>query len=279
MAHQPTTNPLRPAVDNPANTAAEAPTECQSYWLHRPRYGDPSAVYVPVDATQTADHWPNIPARLTCDIAYVRRVWAVFRRGRKTWVAPRGTYCVILGRWTDGTVRLQLGLPDTTAPDRRQSIDGRFPAWVAERIAERPSLPANVAPRRQRSTVGPLAAVLVLAILAASAYLTHGFGLQTLTSATADMREVAPTVAPTPAGPAPLATPASRVVVVANTDHEGVYVRRTPAMADRVRAYADGTALRTIGPDVQGEGMTWRHVAAPDGLEGYVPAQYVVDKP
>jgi hypothetical protein len=198
---------------------------------------------------------------------------------RKTWVAPRGTYCVILGRWTDGTVRLQLGLPDTTAPDRRQSIDGRFPGWVAERIAERPSLPANFAPRRQRSALGPLAAVLVLAILAASAYLTHGFGLQTLTSAPLDMREAAPTVAPTPAGPAPLSTPTSRVVVVANTDHEGVYIRRTPAMADRVRAYADGTALRTIGPDVQGEGITWRHVAAPDGLEGYVPAQYVVDKP
>jgi hypothetical protein len=117
---------------------------------------------------------------------------------------------------------------------------------------------------------------LVLAILAASAYLTHGFGLQTLSSATTlDVREAAPT----PALAAPPSTPTPRVVVVANTDHEGVYVRRTPAMADRVRAYADGTALRTIGPDVQGEGITWRHVAAPDGLEGYVPAQYVVDKP
>jgi hypothetical protein len=63
-------------------------------------------------------------------------------------------------------------------------------------------------------------------------------------------------------------------VYVGNTDGEGVYVRNTPVMSDRVRAYADGTALTIIGDDVDGDGQHWKHVRTPDGLEGYVPAMY-----
>jgi hypothetical protein len=48
-------------------------------------------------------------------------------------------------------------------------------------------------------------------------------------------------------------------------------------MADRVRAYPDGTALTIIGEDVEGEGQTWHNVRAPDGLEGFVPGTYTVD--
>src|SRR5438046_2360274 len=74
----------------------------------------------------------------------------------------------------------------------------------------------------------------------------------------------APTVAPTAAltatrAPAPAtATPAAQptstpeatsfeTVWVANTDGQGVYLRRTPAMADRLRAYPDRTELSIIG--------------------------------
>jgi hypothetical protein len=277
MAQPPTTNPHLPAVDRPTSEPADAITERQSYWFYRHRYGDPSAMFVPVDASQTADHGHNIPARLTCDVVYVRSVWAVFRRVRKTWVAPAGSYCLILGHWTDGTLRLQLGLPDTQQPDRRLSIDGRFPGWIAEPTTERLSLPANFARRPRRSALHPLMAVLLLAILA-SAYLTHGFGLQTLTGATGGSPAATPTAAAAQPTATAQPTPLAGSVIVANTDHQGVYVRRTPAMADRVRAYPDGTKLRVIGPDAQGEGMTWRHVAAPDGLEGYVPAQYVVNQ-
>jgi hypothetical protein len=63
-------------------------------------------------------------------------------------------------------------------------------------------------------------------------------------------------------------------VYVGNTDGEGVYVRNTPVMSDRVRAYSDGTALTIIGDDVDGDGQHWKHVRTPDGLEGYVPAMY-----
>src|SRR5579859_6758384 len=50
------------------------------YWFFDERYGDQAAAYVAVDPGHTPDHWPNIPARLTCDVVYERRVWAVFRR-------------------------------------------------------------------------------------------------------------------------------------------------------------------------------------------------------
>jgi len=66
---------------------------------------------------------------------------------------------------------------------------------------------------------------------------------------------------------------------VGNTDGQGVYVRKTPVMADRVRAYPDGTPLTIVGDDVDGDGQHWKHVKTPDGLEGYVPAMYTVDTP
>src|SRR5207253_880323 len=69
----------------------------------------------------------------------------------------------------------------------------------------------------------------------------------------------------------------SETVYVGNTDGEGVYVRRTPAMADRARAYVEGTPLTIIGDDVDGDGQHWKHVRMPDGLEGYVPSMYTTD--
>jgi hypothetical protein len=60
--------------------------------------------------------------------------------------------------------------------------------------------------------------------------------------------------------PTPTAeTPAA--VKVANTNGAGVYLRRTAAMADRVKAYPDGTSLRIVGPDVDAGGTHWRHWA------------------
>jgi hypothetical protein len=45
-----------------------------AYWFFNDKYGDQGAEYVPIDPRNTADHWPSIPARLTCDVAYSRRV-------------------------------------------------------------------------------------------------------------------------------------------------------------------------------------------------------------
>jgi hypothetical protein len=81
-----------------------------------------------------------------------------------------------------------------------------------------------------------------------------------------------------PPRPTPTTVVASTTTVwVGNTDGEGVFVRKTPVMADRVRAYPDGTALTIVGDDVDGDGQHWKHVKTPDGLEGYVPSIYTVD--
>ena len=89
------------------------------------------------------------------------------------------------------------------------------------------------------------------------------------------------------ASPSPAAKPAATTgsaaaaaalekVWVGNTDGEGVFVRKTPVMADRVRAYPDKTALTIVGEDVDGDGQKWHHVRTPDGVDGYVPVQYTV---
>lgn len=95
--------------------------------------------------------------------------------------------------------------------------------------------------------------------------------------------QAASTASPVPAKPAAAtAAPASAssgTVYVGNTDGEGVYVRKTPVMADKAKPYADGTALTVVGDDVDGDGQHWKHIKTPDGLEGYVPSIYTVASP
>lgn len=86
------------------------------------------------------------------------------------------------------------------------------------------------------------------------------------------------TPAPKPTN-APESQASSDSVWVGNTDGEGVYVRKTPVMADRLQAYPDGTQLTIIGEDVEGDDQTWKHIKTPDGLEGYVPSTYTLDAP
>lgn len=75
--------------------------------------------------------------------------------------------------------------------------------------------------------------------------------------------------------PTSTATPTAPVfVVVANTGGDGVYLRRTPAMGDRIIAWPEGTVLEVVGPDTVSEGRTWKHVKDPKGNVGYVPLQY-----
>ncbi len=89
-----------------------------------------------------------------------------------------------------------------------------------------------------------------------------------------------PGVAVAPAAtPAPAATAAptpTAILKVGNTDGQGVYLRKTPQMSDKIRPWLDGTAMTILGPQVTGDGHNWQHVRAPDGVEGYVPAEYLV---
>lgn len=65
-----------------------------------------------------------------------------------------------------------------------------------------------------------------------------------------------------------------RTVRVANTGGAGVYLRRSPQLADRLRAWVDGTELEVLeeGPRIGDE--LWLKVRDPAGNTGYVPARY-----
>jgi hypothetical protein len=119
-------------------------------------------------------------------------------------------------------------------------------------------------------------------------------GSQPAPSPTPAATVVAPTLAASPTRPASAASPtaaaaapkptaapepsgAANTVYVGNTDGEGVYIRKTPNMDDKLKAYPDGTALTIIGDDVDNADQHWKHVRAPDGTEGYVPAMYTTD--
>ena len=97
----------------------------------------------------------------------------------------------------------------------------------------------------------------------------------------------APTTAPRPSPtPQPTAAPTptrmpdkTQIMVVGNTDGQGVYVRRTPRMEDKLQAFRDGTRMEVLGDSVDGEGKKWSRVRTPDGAEGYIPEQFLVTLP
>jgi hypothetical protein len=95
-------------------------------------------------------------------------------------------------------------------------------------------------------------------------------------AATRDTASPIASPAPRPTATALPAAQVATTVWVGNTDGEGVYVRKTPVMADRAKPYPDGTALTIVGDDVDGDGQHWKHIKTPDGLEGYVPSIYTV---
>ena len=119
-----------------------------------------------------------------------------------------------------------------------------------------------------------LVALVVIAFLVAAAYFSQrGRG------ETVDAPGAIPPGATANISSAPNATDTARSFVVANTGGDGVYLRRTPRLADRDTAYPEGTRLTAIGPDVNGDGQRWHHVRTPDGKTGYVPAQYTSEVP
>jgi len=66
----------------------------------------------------------------------------------------------------------------------------------------------------------------------------------------------------------------NQFVRIANTGGEGAFLRRTTNLDDRLRAWADNTRLRVLGPDTSVNGTLWRQVEDPVGNQGWIPAQY-----
>lgn len=111
----------------------------------------------------------------------------------------------------------------------------------------------------------------------------------------AQPRDSAASPAPSPAGaeaipssigstgtpgatPSPPSVRESRLQV-GNTGGEGVYLRRTPRMDDRLQPWPENSPMVVIGPREIGDGHVWEKVRAPDGTEGYIPSEYLVGIP
>ena len=88
----------------------------------------------------------------------------------------------------------------------------------------------------------------------------------------------APSSAPNPSEPQQSASSASSptTMVVGNTGGMGVYVRRTPNMGDKLRAWPDNTPMQILDRNISSGGREWMKVRSPDGAEGYVPEAYLV---
>ena len=87
---------------------------------------------------------------------------------------------------------------------------------------------------------------------------------------------------PTPtAKPEPSATPTPEALrfQVGNTGGDGVYLRRTANLDDRLIAWPDRTVFEVVGEDVDASGVHWKHVRDPRGNVGFVPSQYLVPAP
>ena len=68
---------------------------------------------------------------------------------------------------------------------------------------------------------------------------------------------------------------ASLVGHVGNTGGDGVYLRRTPRLADRWIVWVDSTPLVLLGNETDGDGQHWLQVRDPANNVGWIPAQYV----
>src|SRR5438067_1069159 len=72
---------------------------------------------------------------------------------------------------------------------------------------------------------------------------------------------------------APSATTRPVTYRVANTGGQGVFLRRTPTLADHLVAWPDGTRLDSLDETVRGDGLDWQKVRDPRGNVGYIPTR------
>lgn len=153
-----------------------------------------------------------------------------------------------------------------------------LPVWEGPRPSNLPFTPRN----------DHFYSTMALAVAALGALLILAFGQSSFSPLARDSAaasDASPTIAvslpPTstpPVIPSVLPTQvvaANRMFVVANTGGDGVFLRRTPQYGDKMAAWPDNTPLEEIGPERTVNGVLWHLVRAPDGTEGYVPAQYI----
>jgi len=65
------------------------------------------------------------------------------------------------------------------------------------------------------------------------------------------------------------------VLVVSHTEGQGAYVRATPRLDDKLRAWPEGTWLEATGQTAQSESHNWVEVRDPGGSVGWIPQDYL----
>jgi hypothetical protein len=86
-----------------------------------------------------------------------------------------------------------------------------------------------------------------------------------------------PAAAPTSAIPAVLADADSTTkLLVTNVGTDGLSLRRSPGVGQRIKVWPDGSALTDLGETAEQSGKTWRRVRDPEGNEGWAAADFLV---
>jgi hypothetical protein len=210
---------------------------------------------------------------------YDRRVTRHLRRGSNL-----ALVCVECGRPVDA---------DDTAEDEDPQVALQQTAAISQLPVRRRSRVRPLRrPTRTRTSWLPYALVLIIVgtgIVGAASVAMSIFGPGGEASAGSDAAPIAGIrplgrdlggdpntpvpAAPGAADPAPAAA-SGAAVRVTNTGGVGAFLRRTPSLNDRLRAWPDNTVLKVVGPDTNAEGVQWKHVEDPAGNRGWIPAQY-----
>lgn len=160
------------------------------------------------------------------------------------------------------------------------TINGRDYVTMVTTTAERESearVKANWFPNGK-----PLVTQGALFALGSVLMVTH-FAMTHTPSSPAPLTPAGPSVSQTAAVQAsPMPSPGTptpaldelQTMVVGNTAGEGVYLRRTPHMDDKLRAWPDGTAMEILGSTLQSESLKWRKVRGSRRRRG-VPSRAV----
>jgi hypothetical protein len=218
------------------------------------------------------------------------QVTQVFQRcpGCRAIVSPSDASCPSCGRSLADAIdrtmplpRLDPDPPPIASPDVTMQLPTAAPRpRVApvpppEEPGPGPRVVYAVPPRPTRRRRGfPVVGLLLAALLIGLAILVYLAATQGAGRGVGLPSFVQPAGAPAPAAQAP-----PNGWVVANTGGEGVFLRRTPRLDDRLIAWPDGTPLQDQGEEATGEGLTWRKVRDPGGNVGYVPTKWLAPKP
>jgi hypothetical protein len=131
------------------------------HFQYDPNFGDRDATYTSISEDEHAGQRPELPGRFVAYVDGETMISTMHGAQPRAWHAQPGTPCLILGRWSDGTVHVKW-----RAIAGNYTVDARFPDWV---VTEDPEarmagggriLPANNPPRKRAAHLSRLLSLL-----------------------------------------------------------------------------------------------------------------------